>query len=400
MKILMVTPSLPYPADTGGAIRTYELLKRVAAENETDLIGLAAPASGSAAPPELAKLCRRVYSAAKPAAPRLLQAPVLLGKALRGVPFITKYADSPHFTALLRQAVRENAYGVIHFEKSMVAGYVERLPAGHGAKTVLGLQDVGFIAQYRMYRHERRLRRKLRLLLNWLPMLSWEPRMARLFDKTLVVSENDRVLMQALEPGLDIAVIPNGIDTRTRQPYPLAGRDKNILLLGSLDYPPNIDAVRFFCGDIFPAVKQRVPACTLAIVGRNPGPEVQQLAVGPGVTLHANVDDVAPFYKRASVLVVPLRSGSGTRLKILEAMAFGTPVVATRVGREGLDVADGRDLLVADAPADFAAKVCEALSSAERWQALARSGRELVQSKYDWDLIGARLCGVYRELAA
>jgi glycosyltransferase involved in cell wall biosynthesis len=159
-----------------------------------------------------------------------------------------------------------------------------------------------------------------------------------------------------------------------------------------MDYSANIDAVVWFVNNMWPELSQQNPALSFAIVGRDPTPEVRALA-GDRVSVTGTVPDVRPYYSGALAAVVPLRFGSGTRLKILEAMAAGIPVISTRLGAEGLDLEDGTHLLIADSASEMIAAVCRLADSPELWQRLSRSGREVVSRSYDW---GALTENLYR----
>ena len=164
----------------------------------------------------------------------------------------------------------------------------------------------------------------------------------------------------------------------------------SLIFIGNMGYRPNEDAILYFCKEILPIVRQRLPDVELWIVGTNPPPSVQALA-GPGVHVTGRVPDVREFYERCTVSIVPLRSGSGTRLKILEAMALGRPVVSTSIGCEGLEVVDRRHLMVADAPAGFAQRTIELLENEETRSLMVDDARELAVKRYDWDVIAGDL---------
>jgi len=173
----------------------------------------------------------------------------------------------------------------------------------------------------------------------------------------------------------------------------------NLLFVGVLGYPPNADAMLWFCEEILPIVRQTVPNVTLDIVGRAPHPSLRALAKQSGVQIHTDVDDLRPLYQNAIVVLAPLRAGGGTRLKILEAMAFGRAVVSTRVGSTGLNGRDGQNILLADTPSQFAAAVIRLLQNRPDRERLTRCARKLVETEYSWDKIGAKLQHVYNGLA-
>jgi len=189
-------------------------------------------------------------------------------------------------------------------------------------------------------------------------------------------------------------VIPNGVDIQKYQPLPAENASPVLLFIGNMGYPPCVDAVLYFCREIFPRIRSVLSAAELWIVGRDPRPEVLQLN-GDGVHVTGRVDDVIPYYQQSAVCVVPLRAGGGTRLKILEAMALGRPVVSTTIGCEGLDVVDGEHLLIADNPKQFAEKTVRLLTDRQLYQHISTNGRQLVEARYDWDKIAGRLMEVY-----
>jgi polysaccharide biosynthesis protein PslH len=393
MNILIITPSMPFPPDTGGPIRTLELVKRIGGRHTVDLATIGLP--GATDPGPLRDYCRRVHVAAWSRRPKPLQLPSLLLKIARGIPLETKYAESDDLTAILRRIAHEECYDVIHMEKSATAVNLGSLRLAPHTATVFGLQDVGHVRHGRMARTETRLRRRLWHWQNRAALAKWEPHMARRCDTTLVVSETDRDLLRALDASLDIAVVPNGIAVGTCPMAPREGRRREILIIGTLDYEPNRDAVLYFIRSIYPAVRSELPDVALSIVGRNPPAEIAKLDNGRDVRVFANVPDPAPFYLRAGVAAVPLRAGSGTRLKILEAMAYGTPVVSSPIGCEGIAATDGRDIVIADSAEAFARETARLLAFPPRWQELATQARRLVETHYDWDPISRRLEDAY-----
>jgi glycosyltransferase involved in cell wall biosynthesis len=170
---------------------------------------------------------------------------------------------------------------------------------------------------------------------------------------------------------------------------------RDLLFVGSMDYHANIDAAVRFATDLWPLVRERLPGFRFVIVGRSPTPAVQALAKMPGVVVTGTVEDVRPYYRNALAEVVPLRVGSGTRLKILEAMAAGVPVISTRLGAEGLEVSNGRDILLAETPEDLLGAIQALTNSPERRQSIAAAGRETVGSRYDWPILGAKLFEIH-----
>ncbi len=165
-----------------------------------------------------------------------------------------------------------------------------------------------------------------------------------------------------------------------------------------MDYRPNIDAAAYFCREIFPLIKANAPRVELCIAGRNPPEEVLALA-GEGIRVTGTVPSLQPYYAQSAVCIVPLRAGGGTRLKILEAMALGRPVVSTSIGCEGLAVEDKTNIFIADNPEDFAARTLQLLNEPDTWKRITTNGRSLVERMYDWDVIAERLSETYKKVA-
>lgn len=398
MKILFLSPSFPYPQDTGAAIRIYNLIRYLSKENEVHLVSFEDRQIEETGLMELKKYCSSVRLVKLKKYPKLLQLPEVLIRFLRGEPFMLKYAESDELEKMLSNLSQEQGIDIIQFEHSYMGHNVRHLAQDLKARKVLSFHNIACAQYYRVYKVEKNLLKKIRHLLEWVPMFKWEPRIAGYFDKSVVVSDIDKNLLQFLNPMLDIAVIPNGVDAGGIASEPSEGREKNLLFIGTMDYEPNEDAVLYFHERIFPLVKREIQDIKLTVVGRNPPPKVQKLSENPDILITGHVDDVRPYYRKAMLSVVPLRSGGGTRLKILEAMATGTPVVSTAVGCEGLAVEDGRNIMIASTPEEFAEKIIRLVTREDLWNKVSCEGRKLVEEKYDWESIASSLQEVYRQL--
>jgi glycosyltransferase involved in cell wall biosynthesis len=209
-------------------------------------------------------------------------------------------------------------------------------------------------------------------------------------DSVWACSEEDRREFQ-VHNELPVFTVPNGVDTRSK-PFdfsPAKRQSRELLFCGSLNYPPNWQGLRWFLREVWPAVRKDQPATRLTIVGSG----VRQEQLGgelsrPNVSFAGEAPDVAPWYVRASVALCPLLTGSGTRLKILEAMSFGAPVVSTQIGAEGIEAVDGQHLLLADKPEAFAGAIARLHSDPVLYERIRQSARRLVEQRYDWDIIG------------
>jgi glycosyltransferase involved in cell wall biosynthesis len=212
----------------------------------------------------------------------------------------------------------------------------------------------------------------------------------------IAVSEHDRREMMAMDPGCAITVVPTGVDTGQYQPAPsVSGNPPLIVFTGSMDWEPNIDAVEYFCRQIFPGVLNAFPDARFQIVGRNPHPRVKRLA-SSSVEVTGTVASVAEYLRHATIVVVPLRIGGGTRLKIFEAMAIGKALISTPIGAEGLDVTSGKDCLIADDAPSFAAAILALLDDPTLRRSYEDNAARLA-ARYDWSQIAKRFADALSE---
>jgi sugar transferase (PEP-CTERM/EpsH1 system associated) len=398
MKILIVSPIIPYPFDSGAAIRIFNLITNLSDKNEVQLISIADRHINENDIDELRKYCSKVYVLRLRKHLKIFQLPKVIERFLKGQPFMLKYAESKDLARVLSEVTSKEQFDIIQFEHSYMAKNVQYLNQSNKAKKVLSFHNIASAQYYRVFKNEKKIFNRIKYLMEWIPMLGWEPKVASLFDRSIVVSKMDMSLLKFLNPTLEVSVVPNGVNSKIFTPSETNDTEKNILMVGSLDYAANADAVMYFFNTIFPMILERIPESKLIIVGRNPPKNIQMLSKDPHVTVRGNVADVKPFYKQAKISVVPLRSGGGTRLKIAESMAMGVPVISTSIGCEGMAVHNNRDILITDEPAEFAQGAIDLLSSPQLWDRLAREGRKLIEKKYDWQQIAFSLQKIYEEL--
>jgi glycosyltransferase involved in cell wall biosynthesis len=244
------------------------------------------------------------------------------------------------------------------------------------------------------------MKARVRHGLTWLKMRSYVRRLLQDFDGCTVVSRQEHARVRQVAPDYhNVEIIPNGIDLAGYHGDHGVPEPDTIVYAGSLTYSANFDAVRYFLEEIYPLIQRARPSVKFSVTGKLDGVPVDSLPRYDGVTFTGYLNDVRPAVARSWVSVVPLRQGGGTRLKILESLALRTPVVSTTKGAEGLDLVDGRDLLIADAPADFAAAVLRMLDDSALRERLRTNGRREVAAKYDWHAIGQNLCGFAERMA-
>lgn len=394
MRILFITDEIPYPPVAGNLLRTYNLCQRLARQHE---VWLAAPLNdGEDAQGliHLQGLCHEVVTALRQRQSSLRHVPGLLRYAWEGKPLEFKFEYCQALVDKIRQIMATTQFDVVHIEPSYMGLYVEAIPPGAQCKKFLTFHNIESSLFRELARVSRKPNKKVRALLHSFMLRRWERRYLGRFDGCITVSEIDRRLLLTANPNLRVDVSPNGFDIQKYQPLPAKDTSPRLMFVGSMDYGACVDAMLFFCGEVLPQIQQTVKEVEMWIVGRDPTPAVQQLG-GNRVHITGAVDDVIPYYSQSTVCVVPLRAGGGTRLKILEAMALGRPVVSTTKGCEGLDVVDSEHLFIADTPEQFAAKTVRLLTDPALRQRIVTNARQLVENVYNWDSIVEQLIQIY-----
>jgi sugar transferase (PEP-CTERM/EpsH1 system associated) len=399
MRILLITSSLPYPLTAGSKIRVWNLLQIIASQHEVTLLSLLDSAHDLQYLPDLEQHCARVEPVVKRRRRSRVQLLLrLLRTMLRGQPTRNGIAYYEELEQKVREVTASHSFDVIQIEQSHMAPYIEFVADGDDTARLITLYDTGATQYERILKVQSNLQGRFWTWLDWLFLRHWEPAyIARHFDKCIVVSQVDEGLLHQSNPVMRLAVIPNGVNTAQYSPLPEHPGSKEILFVGKMNYAPNVDGVLFFYREIFPLIRNQVPQARLLIVGSEPVAEVQSLARDPAVEVTGYVEDTVPYYQRACLSAVSLRAGSGTRLKILESMALGRSVVSTTLGCEGLAVTHGENILVADTQGDFAAQTIRLLNDEKLRRRLVVNGRRLVETCYDWEIIGQQLLKVYGE---
>jgi glycosyltransferase involved in cell wall biosynthesis len=323
---------------------------------------------------------------------------------LRSLNFLTT-GNPAQLSLNIKQALanlhRQYQFDVIQFERTNVGFYVDAVPPlAKSPLLVLDCHDVMTVWWKRVFEYEKHLGRRAKALSRYAGFKFWEPRLLKRFGRVLACSESDAKHLQRISSHSQIRVVPNGVDCHSLTPLPPTTNQKfdYILFVGNFSYQPNRQAAHFMAEEIMPQVMRLLPAHKpkLLLVGGAPTPDIESLPKQFNwVELRADVPEVVPCYAATSVVVAPIQFGTGTRLKILEAMALGRAIVTTRLGCEGIPLQDGEHALIADAPLDFARKVARLIAEPEFAVNLAYKARSLAENQFDWDKIGKTLIECY-----
>jgi glycosyltransferase involved in cell wall biosynthesis len=295
---------------------------------------------------------------------------------------------------LIREALATEQYDLIHVEHTNIAHWLHELDSK--VPKILSSENVKTVIWERYYQHAKGLERR-RFYRDFLRLQEYESTYLKDYDCVIAVSEKDRdTFREFTQDSVPLLVVPNGCDTDYFQQIEPVSDQFELVFTGTMQYRPNAEAMLFFCRQIYPKILAKVPGCRLKIVGNKPPPEVKALVKLGNIEVTGYVDDVRPYMASADVVVVPLLSGSGTRLKILEAMAMGKAVVATTVGAEGIDYTNGRDIVIAEDPESFAENVVALLADRQKREMLGTNARELAKQKYSWQSSAVSLEKAYR----
>lgn len=384
MRVLAISSWWPEPADNGSRQRIAQLLGALTREHEVHLVTLT---QQPVTPEQHARLCERCASVAvwpeQRWTPRRRE---LIKSVWHAEPASVRATWNPAFAELCeRRAAAVQPQIVIAFQLG-AAPYAHTLAAEARV-----LEEVELTRPLEQFSRERRPLRRLRAWLTWYKHRGYVERLLHRFDACTVVSAAEQRAVRALAPAhMPIAIIPNGADVAGASRAGATPEPDTLIYPGALSYDANYDAMLHFVHAILPRIRQERPQVRLRITGRTTT-EQQAALAADGVEWSGYVPDVWPLVARTWSEVVPLRLGGGTRLKVLEALALGTPIVSTSKGVEGLELEPERHLLLADAPADFAHATLRLLADPALRTRLAESGRQIVREKYDWQQIGGQL---------
>jgi sugar transferase (PEP-CTERM/EpsH1 system associated) len=401
VRVLFLTPQVPYPPQQGAALRNWGLISSLATRHEVAILSFLSPGQSLEEADPLRAVCR---IETVPLVVRSFRDRLRSMLTTRRPDMALRLASESYARRLADWLARET-FDVVHVGGIEMAPYLGVIEAAQPRpRVIFDNLNCEYLLQQRTFLTD--LRAPVRWpgaaysFVQWRRLRRYEAQVCRRADRVLAVSDADAAALRKLVLGLDVTVVPNGVDTQVYQPEipnpkPQISKDA-LVFTGTMDFRPNVDAVLWFARKVLPRVRAQVPEAHFLVVGQRPHRRLDELRDAPAVALTGWVEDVRPYIVQAAVYVAPLRIGGGTRLKLLEAMAMGKPVVATRLGAEGYPVTDGRELLLADTPADFAAGVVALLRTPERRVELGRVARAFVEQQYDWRVIVPRVEVAYR----
>jgi polysaccharide biosynthesis protein PslH len=398
MKIFWIKQGPLLPLDTGGKIRTWNILKELGKLNELTILSFF-PAYVPSSNEE-----------ARPYVHRLISLPVdlpekhsfgyhldYLRRLLSPVPYVVRQYGIPRVRACARRLLQQESFDLV------VCDFLFpclNLPDKMTCPQVLFAHNAETMIWKRHFTVARNPLWKLVTALEYHKMRRFESRRCRIFNHLITVSDLDHDFFAEFVPAPQISVLATGVDLDYFRPSPTPEDPRKLVFTGSMDWLANEDAILFFAQKILPLILRAVPGVTLTVAGRDPTEKLRQLAQSnPQIQLTGTVPDVRPYTAEASVYVLPLQVGGGTRLKIFEAMAMGKAIISTQIGAEGLPVVPGEHLLIENEPQGFATAVIHLLDDVSRRRRLGEAARRLVESRFGWPEVGRAFHGILERVA-
>ncbi|MDA1079305.1 MAG: glycosyltransferase family 4 protein [bacterium] len=395
----MLTPYLPYPLLSGGQIRTYNLLKQLSEKHQVTLFSLIKDNEETKYIPELLKYCADVRVFRRSKTPFTIRN--IAKTAISSYPFLVIRNYVSEVTTAIEQELQRTKFDLLHAETFYMMPHLPKTKT----PTILVEQTIEYLGYESYAKQATPLIRPL-LNLDIKKIKRWESYYWNQADQLIVMSEQDKEFIEQTTKRRsaqnDIAVVANGVDSQWFSEKPkVSHKDPTVLFVGTFKWLPNREAVRYLVNNIWPQILEQLPKAKLHIVGNAPTKEIHNFENDhPSIVVKGRVEDIRDAFAVADVLVAPVFSGKGTRYKVLEAMASGTPLVATPTAVEGLHITENTHALIGKTSGELAEQTIRLLKSKELRQKLSQASKEFVQKKYDWQSISSQLDIIYRRIGA
>lgn len=407
MKILFLTQIMPFPPDAGPKVKTWHVLRSLVGQGHSvTLVSFIRPEEVRYVP-VLQELCDAVQVVPIHRS-YLADIGYMVRSYLTGRPFLIERDDLRSMQDVVERLVREGNFDCIHADQLTMVQFAVRGAAaapGKRPKVIMDAHNAVWTIVERMADNALWFLKPV-LKVEAKRVKRYEGELLKTVDHVLAVTEVDRLGLEEAMQSLNgsgnghvapITVVPIAVDTQQLQSIPRKPCSKNIVTLGTLHYPPNADGIRWFLNQVFPLIRQCVPEATLTIIGKNPPRDfLDAQSQNPNsIRITGYVPDLAPYLQESALMVVPVRAGGGMRVRILEAFSYAMPVVTTTIGLEGIQGTPEKDVLVADTTTEFANRVIELLEDPALQHKLSVNGRQLAETKYDWQVVLSAMNPIY-----
>ena len=391
LHVLVISARLPFPPRWGFATRVYHLTRQLAKRHDVTLVTYAGAGDGE----HVERLRQEfgVETVTREHPTRQQKRAMQLRSLASRVPYDSRATYTKQMQELIDRVSAERRVDVVQLESTLLSLY--RLPPG--ARVIVDEHNVDYEYYARMRENERSPLRRAYYRLEEIRFRSFEQRCWRDVDGCVMTSEREAEIVRAVAPGTPAIGVPNGVDIEYFRPSDEPVQPRTLVFNGTLDYRPNLDGAEFLVKQVLPRVRERCPDVRVVLVGRGSQSDLDSFR-GPNVEVTGEVPEVPPYLARAAVVTVPIRTGSGTRLKVVEGLAMGKGMVSTVLGSEGVDVRDGEHLLIADSADAFAGAILRLFENPAYAEELGRAGREKMVREYSWEYAGELLESLYQEV--
>ena len=390
MKILHISPRKPYPPTDGGKIVAYNTIKYLAMRGHK--ITLACIVEKEEEIPELEKFCEWIPIQKD----TTTTTAGLLSNLFSKKPYTIFKYHSEKIKQKIREILRKDDFDIVYIDGLHTAYYGTYIKQEFGLPVVLREHNVEAKIMERFYKNQKNPLIKAYAYLQHKKLSCYEAAICEVFDKCFMITEEDERRIKEMNPRVRTSVIPSGVDTSYFYSMEIEEESFSIVSAASMDWLPNVEGMFWFCKDIFPLIKKEIPEIKLYVVGKNPPDSVKSLEKDD-IIVTGFVEDVREYIARSAVFIVPLKTGSGMRIKILNALAMERAIVSTSIGCEGIDVINGKNIYIADTEEEFSQGVIKLLKNKEKRKRLGEAGLKLVKEKYQWERIAEQIEKEYRK---
>ena len=414
-RVLFLSQLIPYPADAGAKVRSYFVLRYLAQRYAITLLAFARPDDRPEAIQHLRQYCEQVITVPIHRTKRR-DIRMLIASLLSGDSFIIRRDSVPEMADQIERLITSGSFDYVHADQLWMAQYgllARQVAKDEKPYIILDEHNACFQIYQRLAENEEDPFKRWLWAREWPALQRFEAQACAGFDRVITVTEEDRRILQGLvsdagsdgsndQTGKGFDTIPICVDVDAIQPVIPKSGGQDVLHLGTMFWMPNIEGVSWFARQVWPMVRQRFPQATFSVIGKNPPASIRDLSdsssqgSGSGIVVTGYVADPQPYLEKAAVFVVPLFSGGGMRVKIVDGWRWGLPIVSTTIGAEGIHYRDGENILIADSPEDFARAVIRVLAEPDLAQRLRLNGRRWVKEHYDWRNVYSAWDAIYR----
>jgi len=393
MRILFITHLLPYPPDRGGYIRTYNILRCLSENHNVDLVSYLFREEDKKYIKEFGSICNEVNVIPLRRSPIF---PNLLFSLFSNLPFSYLRDYSKKMKNLITRKIEENEYDIVFEEQLNMVGYVpERIKAFRIYANIL----IGAMMMDRYSHHQKNPIKKILAKIESNKLKKLEKKTCSEVDLVITISDEEKDVIKNWGIPIDkIITVGMGVDTDKFRPVSLNNDSMNIVNLGLARFPPNVDAIFYFYNEIYPKIKKKLPDARSFVVGAEPPKSVQRLEEDKSIKVLGFVDNLDEFLIETGVFIIPLRIGGGVKVRLMNALAMGLPIVTTSIGVEGIEATHMEDLIVSDTAEEFAEAVIKILTNQELKKKLCINGPRLINNKYSWEIIFNQINNIFSQI--